>query len=150
MVSRYEHFSYLISTVFRCIQKIEREEMVQYGYRGAYAQYLAALFSHPEGLTSAELSEFTGKDKAAVSRIVAEMEEKGLIRRHGRETLYRARLLLTESGKDAAQYVTERAQAAVDAGGKTLSEEDRQIFYAALDLIAHNLESIAQKGIDPQ
>lgn len=43
MLSTYEHFLFLIAGVYRSVQKIERDEMVKYGYKGVYAQYLAAM-----------------------------------------------------------------------------------------------------------
>lgn len=148
MLSRYEQFSYAISSIERHIQKIEREEMIKYGCKGAFAQYLAAMTRYPEGVTSAELCDICDKDKAAVSRTVAEMEEKGLIHRAGqRDSLYRARLMLTQEGQRAAAFVCRRAQEAVDAGGRGLSDHDREIFYAALGLIARNLEVICQQGL---
>ena len=80
MISRFEQFSYVISGIHRQIQKIERAEMIKRGYKGAFAQYLATLHRYEEGLTATELCEICDKDKAAVSRILAEMEEKGLLK----------------------------------------------------------------------
>lgn len=151
MLSKYEYFSFLISGVYHSIQKLERDEMVKYGYKGAYAQYLAAMRRYPEGVTSAQLCEICEKDKAAVSRAVTEMEEKGLIfRESSGDTLYRARLHLTKEGEKAADFVCERARLAVDAAGKGLIDEDRKVFYAALDLIAGHLQQICKEGIPVQ
>lgn len=145
----YEQFSAVISGIYRAVQRIEREEMVKYGCKGSFAQYLAALRRHAdEGMTSTQLCEACDKDKAAVSRAVAEMEERGLIYRDtNNEKLYRARLHLTEEGIRAADYVCRCAQAAVDAGGKGLGAEERRVFYAALELISTNLQSISKEGI---
>ena len=77
MVDRYERLSGLISGIYRQIQKLEREEMEKYGFKGAFAQYLLAMNHHPEGLTAAQLCDACDKDKAAVSRVLAEMEELG-------------------------------------------------------------------------
>ena len=146
MISRYEQFSFLISGIYRSIQKIEREEMIRYGYKGAYAQYLAVMLRYPEGVTAAQLGEACEKDKAAVSRAVAEMLEKGLMRRESTgDTLYRAKLFLTEAGVAAAQFVSRRALEAVSAAG--LSEDEREAFYVALEKIAGNLQEISVKGI---
>lgn len=149
MPGTYEQFSTLISGIYRAVQRIEREAMVKYGCKGSFAQYLAALRRHAdEGMTSTQLCEACDKDKAAVSRAVAEMEERGLIYRDTHnEKLYRARLYLTEEGMRAADYVCRYAQTAVDAGGKGLGEEDRRVFYAALDLISANLQLIGKEGI---
>ena len=73
MLSRYEQFSYIVSGINRHIQKLERDEMIKFGYKGAFAQYLVAMRHYPKGVTAAQLSEICDKDKAAVSRIVTEM-----------------------------------------------------------------------------
>ncbi len=148
MISRYEQFANAISGIYRSIQKIERDEMIKYGYKGAYAQYLAAMYRHPDGVTSVQLCEICDKDKAAVSRMVAEMEEKELITRESEnDNLYRAKLRLTEKGHNAAEYVCQRALAAVVAGGKGLSDERRQNLYDTLELIASNLDAVCKDGL---
>ena len=43
MKTRFEQFSFMISGIYREIQKIERDEMIKHGYRGAFAVYLATL-----------------------------------------------------------------------------------------------------------
>ena len=148
MISRYEQFANAISGIYRSIQKIERDEMVKYGYKGAYAQYLAAMLRHPEGVTSVQLCEICDKDKAAVSRMVAEMVEKKLIIRESEnDNMYRARLRLTDEGIRAAEYVRQRAVAAVAAGGRGLTDPDRQVFYNTLELIAANLNDVCRDGL---
>lgn len=149
MLSRYEQFSSIISSIYRSIQKIEREEMIQYGFKGAYAQYLAAISRHPDGVTAAQLCEICDKDKAAISRVVAEMEEKGLVERGGdSENRYRALIRLTEAGCDAAKFVSGRAQEAVAAAG--VEPETLPVFYAALERVASNLQTISREGIPTQ
>ena len=116
MISRYEQFTTLISGIERGIQKIERDEMVKLGYKGAYAQYLAAMKRYPLGVTAAQLCEICDKDKAAVSRVVGELEAKGLVIRES-GAAYRALLTLSEEGRRVADFVCRKAQAAVDAAG---------------------------------
>jgi DNA-binding MarR family transcriptional regulator len=148
MLTRFEQFSTSISNIYKHIQKIERDEMVQYGLKGSFAQYLLAIGHYEEGITSSRLCEICDKDKAAISRVVAEMEQKGLIYREtSGENLYRAMLRLTEKGKEAAHHVSERAKVAVELAGKGLTDESRQAFYATLNLIASNLQEISKQGI---
>lgn len=146
MLNRYEKFSTYIAGAYRYVQKLEREEMEKYGLKGAYAQYLHAMRRSPEGVTSSQLCDICDKDKAAVSRAVAEMEEKGLIFREGKNP-YRALLKLTETGKNAADFVCERAEIAVREAGKGLSDDARAIFYTSLEIIASNLQKICKEGI---
>lgn len=148
MYARFEQFSSTISSIYRDIQKIERDEMVKYGVKGAYAQYLAALRRHPQGLTATQLCEACDMDKAAVSRIVNEMETRGfVVRESAGDSRYRARIRLTGEGMCAAEYVRNRAEIAVQEVGRDLSEEDRKIFYAALESIAARLQIISKEGI---
>lgn len=148
MLDRFEQFSYSISNIYRHIMKIEREEMEKYGLRGSYAQYLVTMTRFPEGITSSKLSEICDRDKAAISRIIAEMESKGLVTREtDRANLYRAKLMLTDEGIKAASFVCDRAEKAVNAAGKGLGEDDRKIFYGALAIIEANLRRISRDGI---
>ena len=149
MQSRYEQFASSISSIYHSIQKIEKAEMVRYGTKGIFAQYLAALLGHPEGMTAAQLSDVCDKDKAAVSRAVADMEQEGLLTRESRDdNRYRALLRLTEAGEEAARYVACQAQKAVDAGGEGLDDRERAKLQEALALIAQNLEKISRGGMD--
>ena len=66
MLNRFEQFSSVMFGIWRDVQKIERDEMIKYGYKGAYAQYLVTLSQHPDGLIVSRLSEICDKDKAAV------------------------------------------------------------------------------------
>lgn len=146
MVHRYERFTAAVSGINRCVQKIEADEMEKHGLRGSHAQYLAALRRNEQGLTISQLSEMCMKDKAAVSRAVAEMEEKALvIRETVGDNLYRAAVILTDKGKEIAEYVARRATSAVEHAG--LGEQEIEKFYSALDLIASNLKEICKKGL---
>lgn len=148
MIERFEQLSYYIYSIYRTVQKIEKEEMKKHGLRGAYAQYLVAMARYPQGLTSARLCELCDKDKAAASRCVSEMEEKGLIAREsGNFSMYRAKLTLTEKGKEIAAFVLKKVTTAVELAGVGLDEESRRIFYASLGLIESNLKKICQNGI---
>ena len=150
-MNRFEQFSYVISGINRHIQKIERDEMIKYGYKGAFAQYLVALRRYPEGITSAKLCEICDKDKAGISRVLTEMQEKGLILRETQsDHRYNALIKLTAEGLKAAAYVDERAQAAIEAVGNEMTDENRAAFYATLDFIAAKLQTISKEGLPPQ
>lgn len=151
MLNRFEQFTAAISSIHRFVQKIERDEMEKYGLKGASAQYLLAMARYPEGVTAATLCEVCDRDKAAVSRILAEMEAKGLVARvHSCENQYRALLALTPSGKQAAEFVNRKATVAVELVGKGLTDEDRKVLYASLERIASNIRTLSREGIPEQ
>lgn len=148
MVNRFEQFTSLISASNRFVQKIERDEMEKIGLKGAYAQYLLAMARYPQGITAAELCEVCDRDKAAVSRMLSELETKNLICRvNPDEGQYRSRLTLTETGLQAADIVRRRATIAVELAGQGLSDRNRQIFYTSLVRITSNLENLCQNGL---
>lgn len=148
MISKYELFSTSVSCLYRDIQKIERTEMAKFGLKGPHAQCLLAMSRHPEGVTSAKLCEICEKDKAAISRTVAELEEAGLLHRtECNGVRYRAALKLTEKGREAAQAVNRKAQQAVEQAGEGLRDDQREVFYCVLELIAGNLHKICQTGL---
>ncbi len=148
-MNQFEKFITVISKINRHIQKIERNEMVKRGYKGAFAQYLAVLKRSAEGLTSTELCDVCDKDKAAVSRIIAEMEEKGLITREKKNVRsYRSKIILTEKGKDLADYVQERSKAAVSIVSEGVMDENQsEVIYSTLDILYKNLQKISEEGI---
>lgn len=149
MEERYKRFSYLISASYKYIQKIEGEQMEKYGLNGSYAQYLSVINRFPQGVTASQLCEICGKDKAAVSRTVAKLEEKGLIIKciEGNNN-YRAKLVLTDEGKSVSEYVSGQASKAVLLAGKGLSVEQITAFYEVLDIITDNLKDISDNGLD--
>lgn len=148
MIDRYQQFSYIVSVINRQIQKIERDEMEKYGYKGAFAQYLMAMRRNPAGVTSAQLSDMCDRDKAAVSRVITEMIEKGLVvRKSANETFYRAKLTLTQKGAEIADYIARQGAAAVAAVNNELTKEELKAFYSNLDYIADKLHIISKDGI---
>lgn len=148
MISKYEHFSLSVSCIYHDIQKIERTEMEKFGLKGPHAQTLLAMHRHPEGVTSAQLGQIIEKDKAAISRSVAELEEKGmLIRSQQGGSSYRALLTLTPQGIAAAETVSEKARLAVEQAGAGLNDGQREVFYQVLALIAGNLHTICKNGL---
>ena len=148
MLERFEQFTAAISALYRDVQKIERDEMEKQGLRGAFAQYLLAISRYPKGITAAALCEVCDKDKAAVSRIVTEMEARGLVEREtDGVSQYRAKLRLTPAGEEAAAFARKRASAAVELAGAGVSYEDRKVFYAALARISASLQQISRTGI---
>ena len=146
MVERFERFSYAISEISRYWHKIASDEMEKYGLKSPHAIYLTTMYHYEDGLHAARLGELCGKDKSDVSRMMSIMEKKGLVKREG-EGAYRALLKLTDEGKRAAEHVRARAIVAVEAAGKGITDENRQVFYDTLELIAANLAKISAAGL---
>ena len=149
MRTKYEQFTASVLCLSRCIQKIQRTEMAKYGLKGAHAQCLITMGHYPEGVTVAQLSRISEKDKAAISRTLSELEKQGLVqKRKDGENAYRAPVLLTDAGREASARVEQLAQMAVEQAGVGLTEERRAVFYETLELIAGNLMRISRDGLE--
>ena len=148
MLDRFEMFTSLISSIYKDIIKIEREIMMKYGLKGPHSQCLVVMRKYPEGITATDLCDVCAKDKAAISRAVSGLESAGLIYRDtAGDNFYRARLKLSESGKELSDKLCEATNAVVSAAGKDLSDSDRKVFYGSLARIASNLQAICSSDI---
>ena len=122
--------------------------MQKYGLKGPHATYLLAVSRHEKGITAAKLCEICGKDKADVSRMTSILQEKGLVKREDvNQNSYRALIKLTEEGEKAAEHVRKRAAVAVEIGGSELTDEERTIFYHALESIVSKLQVLGKEGL---
>ena len=148
MLNRFSRFLLAISEIDRCWHKLAAEEMSKYELNSPHAVYLTTLYDSPEGITAARLGELCGKNKADVSRMIAILEKKGLVRKEAvGGNLYRARLLLTEDGRQAAEHVQRRAALAVELAGSGMSDADREVFYRCLETITTNLQALSREGL---
>ena len=130
MLNRFAKFSMSIAEIDRCWHKLASEEMAKYELNSPHAVYLNTLYDAGEaGVTAAQLGELCGKNKADVSRMVAILEKKGLVRKIATGgNLYRAKLVLTEEGAQAAAHVRQRAAVAVELAGSGLTDAERETF----------------------
>lgn len=149
MLNRFSRFSRLISEIDRCWHKLASDEMEKYELHSPHAVYLNTLYdAMPDGITASKLCELCGKNKADVSRMVAILQRRGLVKKNAvGNNMYRAKLILTEEGKMAAEEVRKRAEVAVEMAGSGLTVEEREIFYKALEQITTNLQVLSKDGI---
>lgn len=148
MQDRFDRFSQAIFEIWRSWHKIAGGELEKHGLKGAYVAYLKAMQRHPNGITAVELGRACYKDKADVSRALSTLEARGLVRRENNGSgVYRARLFLTEEGERIAFEINQRAALAVELGGSGLTDEQREMMYAALERISANLRALGESGV---
>lgn len=138
MENRFENFTFRILQVSKLIQRIKNYEMKEFGLKAVHVMCIFYLHGNPQGLTNTELVKMTLEDKAAISRALCLLKEKGLIR--GEEKRHKGLVSLTEEGERVACSIGHAAKKAVEAGGDGLTDENREIFYSSLNKIAENLE----------
>ncbi len=147
MVSRFERFLVALAGINRSWHKIASNEMEKYGLKGSFAIYLVTMLRYPEGITSAQLGEICGRNKADVSRSISELEAKGLVLRDDNGGRYRAPIKLTDEGKLSAEHVRKQANIAVEIAGIGIPEDRRHLFYETLELISSNLQNLSKNGM---
>lgn len=139
MEKTFEHFTVSILKLNKLVQRIKIYEMDKYGLKAVHVMCGYYLEEHPEGLTATELAKFAIEDKAAISRALLQMKERGYVN-YDTKT-YNAKITLTDEGRRLAGIIRERADRAVNAGSAVLSEEERIRFYQTLTSIADNLSA---------
>ena len=139
MLQRFEAFVTGITVCYKYIQRIKSLEMTELGLKGAHAMCLFFLHHNPDGLTASQLCQLCAEDKAAISRTLVTLQEKGYI--HAGEKKYRFPLRLTEAGAIIAQKLDSQICQWVGFGGDGLTEAERAAFYKALSHISGNLVS---------
>lgn len=149
MINSFENFTFTILKLNKLIQKIKLVEMEEYGLRAVHVMCIYYLYVSPEGLTSSELVRHTLEDKAAISRSLGTLRERGYVTFDSRK--YNSKVQLTAEGGMIAQHIVERAECVVNVTREGLSEEERESFIHALGTITKRLESyynelLQQKG----
>lgn len=142
MIDRFNQFTRVVSQMNKSLQRIKREGMEDLGLKGSHVMCLHKLGSARDGLTAAELAEACQEDKAAISRCVAELQEKGLVELRG-DRKYRASITLTESGRSAVEEVDRRITRAVSAISASMNAPQRLVFYETLEEISRNLKNFS-------
>lgn len=138
MIERFQSFVTGITICYKYIQRIKSVEMTEFGLKGTHVMCVFFLHHNPDGLTAAELCQLCAEDKAAISRTLSALLEKGYIQSEGKK--YRAKITLTEKGLQLAKEVDKVIEQWVGFGGDGLEENERESFYHTLELISDNLK----------
>lgn len=134
----FEKFTITVLRLNKLVQKIKNYEMQEYGLKTIHVMCGYYLNANPEGLTAADLTKLTLEDKAAISRALKTLQEKGFVAYNPNH--YNAVIRLTDEGKRFAEYISDKATKAVVAGSYDFDDKERNNFYLALNSIADNLE----------
>lgn len=133
----FENFAAVIMKINKLIQRIKQYEMRDYGLKAIHVMCVYHLNNHDGGLTSSELVRLTLEDKAAISRALNVLQEKGYIVYD--KSKYNTPVKLTDTGKELAEIILDRSSKAVEAGSANMPEEQRVMFYKFLGETADKL-----------
>lgn len=143
---RFEDFVGMISALSKEIQRIKMVEATKLGIKGADVMLLYQLARHPQGLTGAELARRCGVTRAAVSRALATLEDKGfvMVQPDPGAGRYRAAVMLSARGAAAMESATLIIDRVVSESGDAVSERNRAIMYSSLSTILDQLKKISR------
>lgn len=146
MILRFQAFLTGMTECYKFIQRIKNAEMTEFGLKGTHVACMFFLHHNPDGLTASQLCQLCAEDKANISRMVADLRQRGFIRQPLGKN-YRKPLYLTESGKALAARMDSLIESWVTIGGEGLTEDQRLTFYHSLSLISDNLrEKVLQQS----
>lgn len=147
MTDRFEKLTTGISRIYKNIQKIKKHEMNTLGLKGTHVMCIYYLANNPEGLTATDLCTKCNEDKAAISRILSELVSLDFLT-YDNVTVgkkYRTKAVLTEKGKDYAEHIRDLILHFTELTGKGITNEERDIFYRVLSIIADHIDEIERK-----
>ncbi len=137
MEDLYINFTVSIARLNKLVQKIKSFEINKFGLHPIHVSCGYYLSKNPEGLTAKELCDMSLDDKAAISRALKTLQERGIVEYSpkGRNEIVK----LTSEGQKLASIISERINAAVKAGSVNLTNKQREFFYNSLLEISDNL-----------
>lgn len=144
LIERFETFTTSVTKAYKCIQKIKLAETERMGLKANHVMYLHYLGKNPEGLIATELCKLCIEDKAAVSRTIVDLTEKGFIKQNETDSnrKYRIKVMLTTKGMEINKQLNEAIAIAVSKAASSLNETERENFYRVFFYITDNLENI--------
>ena len=143
MGSKFDSFVVTATQISRSITRLKALEMSELGLRGSHVMCLMALGPRAEGLTNLELCDACVEDRAAISRTVRDLKDRGLVLQTGKEgQRYRRRVVLTPAGRSVYLEMVDRVDRIFAEAGHGIDEADRPVFYRVLGQIRDNLQDM--------
>lgn len=145
MEDLYTNFTISILRLNKLIQRIKTNEISKLGLKPIHVSCGYYLNKNPQGLTAKELCELSLEDKAAISRALKTLQEKGYVKyaSYGRNEIVQ----LTHEGKKLTDHICKRVSKAVSTCSVSLTADERKFLYKALSDIADSIESYYNNSI---
>lgn len=146
---RFYPFVCLIDGIHKSIQKLRVDFAPEFGVKSVHIFWIYELYTHPEGLTSAELAAQSNISRSLVSREIEMLLEDGYVcmeeTAHGKRKNYNSRITLTERGEELARRIWDEGLRVQNVVNEGICEEELISFYRTLQKLHDNLREISQK-----
>ena len=143
---RFEKFTLLIDGIHKSIHTMKLDAAPYMGVKGVHVFWIYEISKHERGLTSAELAAVSRIDRSLVSREIAALMKGGYISSLGRDGAkrYNERFVLTERGRELAEWIKERVLGVQNVVSAGIEEEELTVFYSVLERLSSNFEQLAE------
>lgn len=137
--SRFILFTGLLNSAGKSIQHMKAIKMERYGLSAAHTNCIYRLADHPEGLTQRQLTDLESMDRAQVSRVLCELEQKGYVHRKGDTGAYKRCYELTSEGRQIGEEIQSMILGINQFVSRQIPPSDLEVFYRTMGMICENL-----------
>ena len=151
--SRFIQFVGLLNRASKSIQALKMMKMEHYQLSAAHTNCLCRLAEFPEGLTQTHLAELENMDRAQVSRVLRELEEKNYAVRTDSGGAYKRQYVLTPRGVETVREMEEIILRLNHYVSGEISDADLAVFYRTFHTITKNLssaEALVANGLEEE
>ena len=146
--TRFARFEGYIGSAAKSIARLKAARMAHFHLSAAHTSCLLRLLAAPDGLTQTGLREALGMDRAQISRVLRQLEEKGYVASGG--TGYNRAYRLTQSGLSVAREVDGIVTDVLTFVSGGIPEAEIEAFYRTFAIITENLSRAEARFGTPQ
>lgn len=147
MIPRFEKFTSNISLAYKYIIKIKAHEMQEFGLKASHVMCLFFIGKSENGLNAGELVELCNEDKSGISKALAVLKDQGFIQTDDENGTkkYRTKFYITQKGTAIYSRIITAINSVIEKCTDGINEEDRTVFYNALERIVTNLINVYEE-----
>jgi len=137
---RFADFSNLIYNAYKSLHRLKTRGMRAYGLGSAHTFCLRTLHGCKNGMTRTQLAAACSVDKAQISRLVSELEERGYLVEESKGAGYRKKIFLTEHGHKVASGIDDMVDRVLHYVSSEIPDESIEQMYQTLSVICDKLK----------
>lgn len=147
---RFYTFAQMIDSIHKSIYKIKSDLIPIFGVKSVHMFWIYELYSHPDGLSAAELAEQAMISRSLVSREIDRLLKDDYVElrenSRGKRRNYNSRITLTEKGVKLAEQIQGKALSVQASANIGISPEELESFYKTLEKLRGNLSAIVEQS----
>ena len=146
--TRFARFEGYIGSAAKSIARLKAARMAHFQLSAAHTSCLLRLLAAPDGLTQTGLRETLGMDRAQISRVLRQLEDRRYVASDG--TGYNRVYRLTPSGLCVSREVDSIVSEVLSFVSGAIPQEEIEAFYRTFSVITANLARAESRFSAPQ